>query len=313
MLDEDFFLYEFMPPKVAAELEKKGLLDRELYIPPEEDAVEEEEPAKKKAKQTSEEVKKTKEKAEIVKDSGDEKDDGDDDDDSVVACPNPEEARYGVEKMVFAAGGPMTIINPIFRENINAYKHWPHGRPVVWVEAKIFAPDTNVFVCKGYSKHLVDPALVKRLHSYTNGMLNRWRLSSISILKDVLNTNSFRHELTKNQLAFATKDVLKAMAGVHQLETIPVHILNKDSAQALVKGIDTAEMAEFVLRMANCTHFSIIAYPKPQFNTFELLTRFDMNNKYKKAYGRRRHKMIVPGIACQRNSNCMNRLVEINY
>ena len=310
MLDEDFFLYEFMPPKVAAELEKKGLLDCELYVPPEVD-VDEKEPDKKKAKNTSEEVKKSNE-VEVVKDSRDEKDDADEES-VIVKLPNPEEARYGVEKMVFAAGGPMTVINPIFRENNDAYKHWPHGRPVVWVEARIFAPDTNVFVCKGYSKHLVDPTLVKRLHSYVNGMLNRWRLSSISILKDVLNTNSFRHELTENQLAFASKGVLKAMAGVAQLETIPVHILNKDSAQALVKGIDTAEMAEFVLRMANCTHFSIIAYPKPNFNTFELITRFDMNDKYKRAYGRRRHRMVIPGIACQRSSNCTNRVMNFNY
>ena len=309
-LDAEFFLHEFMPPDVAARLEKERLIDKEPYVPSEidDDAPEhEEEPAKKRTKTTSN-VEKKKNDVEVVKDTDNEEED---DDDSVIACPNPEEARYGVEKVVFAAGGPMNIINPAFRENIDAYKHWPNGRPVVWVEARIFAPDTNLFVCKGYSKHLIDPALIKRLHSYTNGMLNRWRQSSICILKQVLNTHSFRRELTENQLSFATKDVLKAMAGIAKLDTFPVHILNRDSAQALVKGIDTAEMAEFVLRMANCTYFSIIAYPKPNTNTFELLTRFDMNNKNKKAYGRRRYKMVHP-TPCQ-NNGCRNRVSSLHY
>ena len=134
----------------------------------------------------------------------------------------------------------------------------------------------------------------------------------MSILKDVLNTPSYRRKFIENQLAFASKDVLKAMSGIAQLESFPIHILSQESVQALVKGVDTAEMAEFVLQMANCTYFSIIAYPKTSTNTFELQTRFQMNNKTRKAYGGRPYKMPNPAKFFETNS-CRNNPRNITY
>ena len=259
--------------------------DTEPYIPPE---LEEKEPLKKKAK-TSEEVQPKKEKDTRTSNS----DYGTDEDD-IIPGPNPDEKRYGVEKFIFAAGGPIKIINPAFLENSEAKDHWPHGRPVVWMEATKYAPDTDVFVCKGYSKHLVDQELVKRLHAYTNGMVHRWRQSSLAILHEVRETHCFDPNIPDKQYDFASKDVLKAMAGIAQHNTFPINILSKESVRALVKGVDTAEMAEFVLNMANCTCFSVIAFPKPLTNTFELQTRFNMNTKSSKAYGTRPYKMTDP-------------------
>ena len=199
--------------------------------------------------------------------------------------PNPEEKRAGVEKVVFAGNRPIKIINPVFRQNRNAHNHWPHGRPAVWVEAKVFSPPMSVQVCKGITKYLADEDLIKHLHAYTNGMLNRWRLSAIDILEMANGNSLFNHQRINHQLKFARKDVLKAMAGIGELTTFPIHILNKRSIQALVKGVDTEEMAQFILSMANCTYFSIIAFPKSRRNHFDMVTRFDMNDHSMKVYG----------------------------
>ena len=207
---------------------------------------------------------------------------------------NIEEQQYGLEKTIFAGNGPIKIINPAFRESSSAHKHWPNGRPSVWIEARLFAPSVNLYVCKGHLNHLVDTELIARLHSYTNGMLNRWRVSSMDIIREVMDTATYSHENLQHQFTFARKYVLKAMAGIAEVKTFPIHILNATALRALVKGIDTAEMAELVQKMANATYFSIIAHPYTELNELHIETRFNMNDKNKKAFGVRPYKMANP-------------------
>lgn len=225
-------------------------------------------------------------------------DDEDEDEDMVVIAEefvrNIEEQQYGLEKTIFAGNGPIKIINPAFRESSSAHKHWPNGRPSVWIEARLFAPSVNLYVCKGHLNHLVDTELIARLHSYTNGMLNRWRVSSMDIIREVMDTATYSHENLQHQFTFARKYVLKAMAGIAEVKTFPIHILNATALRALVKGIDTAEMAELVQKMANATYFSIIAHPYTELNELHIETRFNMNDKNKKAFGVRPYKMANP-------------------
>ena len=225
--------------------------------------------------------------------------DDDDEEEEVVVIAeefvrNMEEQQYGAEKMIFAGNGPIKIINPAFRESSSAHKHWPNGRPTVWVEARLFAPAVNLYVCKGHLNHLVDTALIERLHSYTNGMLNRWRISTMDIAREVIDTGSYSTETLQHQFTFARKYVLKAMAGIAEVKTFPIHILSPTALRALVKGVDTSEMAELVHKMANSTYFSIIAHPYTENNNLHIQTRFNMNDKNKKTYGLRPYKMANP-------------------
>lgn len=200
---------------------------------------------------------------------------------------NPEEKKAGVEKIVYAGNGPLKVYTAPFRENHHAKGMWSNGKWVVWVECKMYQPKVSLFPCKGHGEHLTNPALVKDLHAWLNGMLYRWRESALDLLKEVLNDDNSPYEKghVRSQYNFAKQDVLRAMGGIAEFHTFPVHILSKMSLCSMIKGIDNDEMADFVLRMSRSRLFSIIALPRIKEKVFDMATRFDMDNEVKKVYG----------------------------
>lgn len=205
---------------------------------------------------------------------------------------NPEEKRGGREKLVYVGKGPIKIYTALFLENLNAQKQWSVGKWVVWVEAKMYQPKTCLFPCKGHGEHLTNPALVKDVHSWLNGMLYRWRQSAMDLLRMVLEDpkSPFEKNYVRAQYNFASLDVLKAIAGIAEFTTFPVHILSKMTLVSMIKGIDNDEMADFVLRMSRSRLFTLMALPKFKTKRFDMATRFDMDNEQRIIYGVKRIK-----------------------
>ena len=153
------------------------------------------------------------------------------------------------------------------------------------IEAQLVAPHNKVTACKGFTKYLIDEDFVVRMHSYLNGMLNRWRSSAIDILNLAEHSNRFNQMHIETQRNWIQVHVLRAMVGIAALKSFPVHILSKKSIHALIKGVDSEEMADLIQNIANCTTFSMIAFPRKRNRRFDVVTRFDNDSSTSKVYG----------------------------
>ena len=206
--------------------------------------------------------------------------------DKKVVERNPYEKRGGEDRIYYGGMGQINTVTACFVENHHAKRHWKAGRAVVWVECKLFHPRSSLYPVKGYSKHLVDTSLVKKSHSYLNGMFAVWRSSVMQLLADAMNADMYDDDHLELQYQFASRKLMRAMAGIQEHTEFPVHILAKSPLMNLVKGVDDSEMADLVMKMARCRVFSVIAFPsKIKDDIFHVVTRFDGDNNLQQCYG----------------------------
>jgi len=85
---------------------------------------------------------------------------------------------------------------------------------------------------------------------------------------------------------FASRKLMRAMAGIQKHVEFPVHILAKSPLMNLVKGVDDTDMADLVMKLARCRVFSVIAFPsKIKDDIFHVVMRFDGDNNLQQCYG----------------------------
>ena len=206
---------------------------------------------------------------------------------ATIRPPNHYENRGGEERVFYGGKGAIPVITPVFRQNPHTVTHFCNGQASVWIHCKIFHTRTSLFPLRGYTKHLVDKEFVVEQHKYLNGMLQRWRDSAIDLLKEAEECNLYEMEHLGNQIAFAKQTVPKAMAGIHELTDFPVHILCKSSLMAVVKGCDSEDMADLILKMCCVRTFEIIAHPSSKYKYhFNLITRFGNDKNNQRMYGK---------------------------
>jgi hypothetical protein len=70
-------------------------------------------------------------------------------------------------------------------------------------------------------------------------------------------------------------------------EKVPIDFVNMRTLMEFSEGVDDQELAYSLFRIANCKQFCLIAIPYyPQFQGFDVITRFDKQQEIKTAYGK---------------------------
>ena len=119
-------------------------------------------------------------------------------------------------------------------------------------------------------------------------MINAWRDYTMNSIAKATESGAYEAKSGKNQLKFARDNILQVMYGVQKLKSIPITILHHDSLMFTVEGINTQEIADFVVHIANCDSFNVIFVPNRRHSDrYKIVTRFESGDiSTKKVYGK---------------------------
>ena len=195
-------------------------------------------------------------------------------------------AKAGQKLVVNGPDGPIPTVTPDTWENDN------DGLGYIWYDQTLLHISSKdrsrerptIIPISKYSKFYVCETFVQQFHEELNGKIHRWRLSTLDLLLQVQNYGLYMEHVGGAQYKWANEIVPKVMAGINKMNHFSVAILNIKHLKLAVEGVDDDETADFVMRIANCSRFEILAVPYG-FNDFEVWTRFDGDGKNKRAFG----------------------------
>jgi hypothetical protein len=148
----------------------------------------------------------------------------------------------------------------------------------------------TVVSVKNYKNHLTDPEYVTVQHQKVIGMIKKWKMLVLDIIKEMEDEWEYLFFAFSEQHDWAKTQLDPVIIGLSKFKLISVGLLNINAAIELVDGVENEEMADFVINLARCKCCKIALIRHDKLNNCTIVTIFNNNNKKKVAYGKKEIK-----------------------
>ena len=147
---------------------------------------------------------------------------------------------------------------------------------------------TKVRVPK-YTKHLVDYEYICEFNKLLNGKITYWRCAVSRIISKFLKLNSKYNLVNKEQLYFVQTKVAKMQLGISKCTRFSIEILNEESIKLYIEGVNSKELAEFLMLFADCKTVKVEIQINREHCDFQVVTIFETSNgsTVKKVFGKK--------------------------